>query len=362
MSASPNPNAGSVPGGTLPDPTGQGEDTQGGLHAREPGRFVWPPRTPPGDQPAGVSHATVPAAVGGGQPPRISKVRSPNSADRANSRATLARVRDALLDVEETWLGVTRRSFSARAAEAGWAPDAPSSYCARCGVSVGPHEADPAGAPGGPSCPACRESRLAWDCFVRLGEYDGVVRDAVHDLKFTRWRRAGRELGRELGRTLLNRLAAAGIPADRAVLVPVPTSLVRRLVRGIDHTLVLARAVRSVTGIPIVRALRRSHRPSQLDVPRSARRANVARSIRCRSSRGLAGKTIVVLDDVVTTGATMSAACRALAAGIRRSYGARPARGVRPAAIWVACVGRTPEPGEGRSSTVRARGSGEAPA
>ena len=362
MSASSNPNRLSAGGGAAPDPSGHGEGAESVRRPSEPGRFVWPPRTPPEDRPSDERPLPESPAVGDRTPPRSSTAHVPNRIDRRTGRAAWTSVRDAMLEVEETWLGVTRRSFAARAAAAGWAPDDPAKYCARCGLSVGPHEADLIDAPGGPSCPACRESRLAWDRFVRLGEYGGVVRDAVHDLKFTRWRRAGRELGRELGRTLLNRLAAAGIPADRAVLVPVPTSLVRRLVRGIDHTLVLARAVRSVTGIPIVRALRRSHRPSQLDVPRSARRANVARSIRCRSSRGLAGKTIVVLDDVVTTGATMSAACRALAAGIRRSYGARPARGVRPAAIWVACVGRTPEPGEGRSSTVPARGSGEAPA
>jgi len=185
---------------------------------------------------------------------------------------------------------------------------------------------------------------VAWDRFVRLGEYDGILRDAVHDLKFTGWRRAGRDVGLELGAALRARLASEGADPRLAVIVPVPTTFRRRLFRGVDHTLVLARAVSRATGIPIVRALRRSHRPSQLDVPRSSRRANVAKSMKPRRIGAIAGKTVIVLDDVVTTGATMSAACRALAAGIRRVYGRRGKKAGESTAIWALCVGRAREP------------------
>jgi len=292
------------------------------------GRFVWPPRRPPGD--------------GGAQTPQAPS-RDLISA-QPKSRRAFSAIRRAIHEIEETWLGVARRSFAARAAAEGWIADTEDSYCARCGTTVGPHEADAVDAPGGPSCPHCREQRLAWARFVRLGEYTGILRDAVHDLKFTAWRRVGRELGRELGKAIAARLDAAGIPRTSAVLVPVPTTMRRRLSRGLDHTLVLARAARRETGIPIVRALARSHRPSQLEVPQSARRANVARSMRPRITRRLAGKVVIVVDDVVTTGATMTAACRAIQAGIRKKYGTKLLQNRDFIVIWAACLGRTPDP------------------
>jgi len=44
------------------------------------------------------------------------------------------------------------------------------------------------------ACPACRGKRLPWARAVRLGEYDGLLRDAIHEVKFTRWRTLGSDL------------------------------------------------------------------------------------------------------------------------------------------------------------------------
>jgi predicted amidophosphoribosyltransferase len=181
---------------------------------------------------------------------------------------------------------------------------------------------------GGFTCTECRGKRLPWRACVRLGEYEGVLRDAVHDVKFSAWRKLGRDLGRELGARLRASLGRAGIDPDRVMLVPMPTTFRRRVARGIDHTLVITRGVRELLpGAIIARPIKRRHRPSQLDVPMSRRRANVARTMTpCgvlpepnERQRLLA---VVVVDDVMTTGATMRESCRAVGKWLQT----RPAR------------------------------------
>jgi predicted amidophosphoribosyltransferase len=240
-----------------------------------------------------------------------------------------------LLSIERTWLGLSIPPLSHRIAEARWRPDEPREYCPRCGHSVGPHEADDTG------CPACRRRRFPWQRLLRLGPYDGLLREVVQQVKFTRWRRLGHDLGLLLGRALADAIDDAGLPRDRCTLVPVPCSFRRRLSRGIDHSLVLTRGVAAATGLPICRALRRSHRPTQLSVPASERAANVAGSIRPRTGVNLRGRIAILVDDVTTTRATLVAAGKALVAGCKPL----PEQGLDGlAGLWIAVAAVTPRP------------------
>ncbi|MCC6678065.1 MAG: ComF family protein [Phycisphaerales bacterium] len=264
-------------------------------------------------------------------------------------------------EFERAFLAPTHEPIARRAAELGWHPDAADAYCPRCAGTVGPHEVRAILGPGSAlGCNDCRDRRLRWARAVRLGPYAGPLRDWIQELKFERFRPAGRDLGRLLGERLMVELAAAGVEPARAVLVPIPMSRRRRLARGIDHTLVLARGIREVTGLPIARALARRHRPSQLEVPASQRRANASRSFRVRRGAIVAGelrgKVVVVVDDVRTTGATLTAACRALSRALRKGDGRPGGRGVK-VDVWTAVAGVTPRPGEsGRGSAVAERG------
>jgi competence protein ComFC len=229
--------------------------------------------------------------------------------------------------IEEDLLGLVSPPVWRRLVEGGWAPDSPDIYCPRCASAAGPYEADSDG------CPSCRSRRLAWEGAVRLGPYAGVLRESIHDLKFNRRREPGRVLGRLLGEAVAERMSRAGLDARRATLVPVPMSFRRRLARGVDHALEITRGVAASTGAPVARALQRRHRPPQWDVPLSERGANVAGSFSVRPGGWRLGDVVVVVDDVRTTGATLTAACRALRKGCPEGAG-----------VWVAVVA-VAEPG-----------------
>jgi predicted amidophosphoribosyltransferase len=268
--------------------------------------FRWPPRE------AGSS-----AAIDAPQP----------GAPALSAPAGLLRVPLAL---EATWLGIAAAPMARLLAE-GWAPAGPLAYCPRCGQDVGPFEAD------GDGCAACRGRRPPWRRLVRLGTYDGALRDAIMALKFQAWRRIGADLGELLGLAIGERLDAAGLDRRDVALAPAPMTTGRRIVRGIDHTLALARAASDASGAPLRRLLRRRQRPAQ---------TSLTATDRARAQSGAFGVVsgacpaplVIVIDDVLTTGATMRSAC-AEVARLQRASGLK-------ARVWGAVVAVTPSRGQ----------------
>jgi predicted amidophosphoribosyltransferase len=299
--------------------------------------FVWPPTTAP-DDPITLD---VPAEPG------------PDARVEASGDPSPGALAAALGAIEEDLLGVRSVSFARWARATGWTPDGFGAFCWRCAESVGPFECDGAG------CGSCREKRLAWDRALRLGVYNAGLRSCVTELKFGRWRRTGADLGRFMGRRLAESMAAGGFAPSEVVLVPVPSSWRRRMQRGVDHTGVLAKAAGAEAGVRLLAGLVRRHTPPQVGLSATARAANIrgafrpgpalarltpsgpaAGAARRSGVRAAPGRVraVVVLDDVRTTGATMSAACRA----VRGSVG-------RTVEIWslVAAVASQRRPGGG---------------
>jgi ComF family protein len=190
------------------------------------------------------------------------------------------------------------------------------------------------------ACPACRAAMHPvdeWDASCRAAlssicdggavadfiaawyfEQDGPVRALMHRLKYGGMTRIGEELGRTLG----ERICEAGF-AGSDFVVPLPLHPTRLRERGYNQCEYIARGVSSVTGRPVLTGLLRRVRPtpSQTSLGIRERRENVrgAFALRRGGSNGVEGRRILLVDDVVTTGATMRSCALAL-----RNAGALP--------------------------------------
>jgi ComF family protein len=98
------------------------------------------------------------------------------------------------------------------------------------------------------------------------------------------------------------------------IVVPVPLHWRRRLARGYNQSEALARAVADRLGLPCRPSLLRRvrHTPQQTQQSPAGRRDNVRGAFAARLGRAFAGKSILLVDDVMTTGSTASEAARAL--------------------------------------------------
>lgn len=184
----------------------------------------------------------------------------------------------------------------------------PSPACPRCGAPL-----RATGRPEGTHCPEC----AAWPLEL-IGARSACTLAPpadrlVHQLKYRGWR--------GLAPVLAERMAQLVLPAqDRhaaAICVPVPTSTRRRRERGYNQAELLAEAFASLTGRRCIAALCRAGRQrTQTTLQPLARRANVAGAFAAAPGwlHELAGAHVILVDDVLTTGATAAECARALAA------------------------------------------------
>ncbi len=231
------------------------------------------------------------------------------------------KIRRWLEAVERTWLGWSLPPARRAIADARWQPDDPQRYCGLCGVSVGRDEVTPRG------CASCRGTRRATDRLIRLGPYADPLGEWVKAIKYRQWDQLGRELGRRLGRSILAALGGtAGGGGAGYVVVPMPMPWQRRLYRGIDHARVIAGGVAAELHAPLSALLARANGLPQVSLSATQRSRNTGLMRLKRSARLLpiGGRTVVLVDDVRTSGASLEAAARL----IRRLGAVRVVAGV----------------------------------
>lgn len=164
-------------------------------------------------------------------------------------------------------------------------------------------------------CALCRSGLRGFDAAYSYGAYEGTLRKLVHLFKY-----AGMK---PLAQTFAGFLSAA-LPRTESFdcITPVPLHWRRQWRRKFNQSELLARAIARRTGISVLLALRRVQPTAvQAGLSNTARRRNVAGAFRCRRTEGVRGKRILLIDDVLTTGATASAC----AAALKRAGAARVA-------------------------------------
>ena len=184
------------------------------------------------------------------------------------------------------------------------------SKCAICGKLLSKEQSD--------LCHSCRADTAEYPKpniplhhiadWRALWYYEGKVRESLLYYKF----HSNGARSRSYARLLAMRLHKEGLQFDLITWVPI--SRRRKHGRGFDQVELIAKAVARELGIPVVRTLRKHrHTPPQSSQKDAAqRRANVLGAYNAENRKVFVGKRILLLDDIITTGATVSECARTL--------------------------------------------------
>lgn len=182
--------------------------------------------------------------------------------------------------------------------------------CQRCGMGL------PGAFDARLVCAGCRKRPLTFEMARAPWTYTGPIREAIHRFKYAHHWRIGRWLAREM-----SLVASAAAPlAEVDAIVPVPLHWIRRRLKGFDHAAFLAQDVAGLLRKPCATGVLRKRRwtRSQTRLTGHARVQNVQDAFTA-DERGLRGMSVMLVDDVLTSGATANACAKALkAAGARR--------------------------------------------
>lgn len=158
------------------------------------------------------------------------------------------------------------------------------------------------------------------DSFTAVWYYEGDVRRSILRYKFRR----GVFLAPKFARMLAEKLRQQGM-AHPDVLTWVPVSRMRRFQRGYDQCELLAKQLGKVLGVPAIPTLRKvRNTPPQSGLDSAAmRKANILGAFALKENANIAGKTVLLVDDIFTTGSTMNECARVLlTSGAAQVHGA----------------------------------------
>jgi ComF family protein len=155
-------------------------------------------------------------------------------------------------------------------------------------------------------CALCRRGVRGFDAAYSFGFYQDELRQLIHLFKYGRVQTLSAPLGRLLARAL---------PREQSfdLIVPLPLHWRKRWQRGFNQAELLARVIGRRTHVPVQMALRRvRNTPAQAGLTSAKRRLNVSGAFRTKKRAAIDGRRVLLIDDVMTTGATSASCARAL--------------------------------------------------
>jgi ComF family protein len=182
-----------------------------------------------------------------------------------------------------------------------------------------------------PRCGLCSRVKPLFERAAAYGGYEDGLRELIHLLKYSGVRPSAGVLGRMLSEAIMSLRAD---PPPDSVMIPVPLHRSKFRQRGFNQAELIARAAIKVRGVESRLHLRtdiferKRDTPSQIGLTGHQRRANLRGAFAVTKPEEIKGREVIVVDDVYTTGATVSECARVLLrAGATK--------------IWVATVART---------------------
>lgn len=159
-------------------------------------------------------------------------------------------------------------------------------------------------------CGNCLENKLYFSCARAVVSYETIILNAIHQFKY------GRDLS--IGSALASFLADFSFPAfefqDYSLLVPVPLHIKKLRERGFNQSLILANALGKKQRIDVNFSLlkRRKSTLTQTGLSKKEREQNIKGAFEVSNKKKIAGKNIILIDDVYTTGATLNECAKTL--------------------------------------------------
>ncbi len=181
--------------------------------------------------------------------------------------------------------------------------------CRHCGGAISEEEQT------SDHCSMCKTPPLLFDTVVTIGGYHGALHDVIFRMKQPQHENLTLGMGRLLGQKRFSELAGLGAE----MIVPVPMYWMRRLRRGTNSAELLARCLGRKLDLPVRRRLlvRCKNTTPQSELSPKKRFSNMRGAFRVRMPHRLKGSRVLLVDDVLTTGATCSEA-----AGVLKKAGA----------------------------------------
>jgi len=143
-----------------------------------------------------------------------------------------------------------------------------------------------------------------------LGRFADYYKELIHQLKYDKKIPLGKRLGERLGKTIND----DSIFLKSDYLIPVPLHKSRYRERGFNQSEIVAEGISKTTGLPVSRNVlkRKKNTKDQTNLSREQREENVRGAFVVTSPEMINGKSIILVDDVITTGATLSECARML--------------------------------------------------